>query len=393
MTKRLLLDLGKYLLAAALLTWVVYSNWAPSPAKAVAALGASTVGLSASPVGNGPLLAAALAFPDRAQPRGLGYVWQQHVVEGRPIHTGYLAAGFAVYALAVLLTLLRWHLLVRALDLPLRLVDALRYGLIGIFFNTFLPGAVGGDIIKAAALARTQTRRTAAVATVLMDRVLGLLALVWFVAVVGGIFWLQGSLGSTITLIVFAAIAVVAGTTTLWLALGFFPERLAEGCAERLTRLPLAGGPASELFRAVWLYRSRPRSIAAVMLLSGIGHTGFIVAFFCCAQALWSPGLGRIPSLADHFVLVPLGNVMQALIPTPGGAGGGEWGFAALYVLFHASEACGVLGSLVQRLFSWVLGIIGYAIYVWTKPAASTETPVEAPETAEERTLIGTGVA
>ena len=84
--------------------------------------------------------------------KGLGYVWQTHVVEGKPIHLGYLLAAAALYLAATLLTFFRWYLLVRAVSLPFRLVDALRLGLVGLFFNTFLPGSVGGDIIKAAAL-------------------------------------------------------------------------------------------------------------------------------------------------------------------------------------------------------------------------------------------------
>src|SRR5262249_54885324 len=140
----------------------------------------------------GPLAAAASAVPDRIEPRGLGYVWKRHVVERQPIHVGFLAIAILLYASAVVTTFLRWFLLVRALDLPLSLRNAMRYGLIGLFFSSFLPGSVGGDIIKGAVLARGQSRRTAAFATVLMDRGIALWALVWFVAALGSIFWLAG---------------------------------------------------------------------------------------------------------------------------------------------------------------------------------------------------------
>src|SRR5262249_30701297 len=109
-------------------------------------MAASTVGLCATP--NGPLLAAASCYPGRTEPKGLGYVWQRHVTKGQAIAVSFLLAGLALYVTAVGITLFRWYLLVRALDLPLTIRDALRYGFIGIFFNTFLPGAVGGDIIK-----------------------------------------------------------------------------------------------------------------------------------------------------------------------------------------------------------------------------------------------------
>ena len=99
-----------------------------------------------------------------------------------PLNGHYFAIAFLIFTAAMVLTLLRWYVLVRALDLPFRMRDALRLGMVGFFFNTFMPGSVGGDIIKAAALAVGQSRRTVAVATVIMDRVIALWALVWFVA-------------------------------------------------------------------------------------------------------------------------------------------------------------------------------------------------------------------
>ena len=394
MNKRTLLDLAKYVLAVGLLAWVVKANWSPPPTKASAALGASTAGLCAAPAGYGPLLAASAAVPGRLDSHGLGYVYERHVVQGQPIRGGYLLLGFAIYSLAAGLTLVRWYLLVRALDLSLTLRDAFRFGLIGIFFNTFLPGAVGGDIIKAAVLARGQRRRTAAVATVIMDRLIALWALVWFVALLGGLFWLLGLLegpaAAVASYIVGGALVVVGVSAAGWLLMGLLPDWRAERFAGRLGQLPLLGGSASEFWRAAWMYRQRQASVAVALGLTWVGQVGFVTAFFCCASALWSPELGPMPTLIQHFLLVPIGLVMQALVPTPGGAGGGEWGFAALYVLFRAAEANGVLGSLVQRVFSWVLGVVGYLVYLWTKPglpvgqASPTDEPLPAPEEEHE---------
>src|SRR4051794_27711235 len=100
----------------------------------------------------------------------------------------------------------------------------------------------------------------------------------------------------------------------------------------------------------MWRYRKRSKAVFGVMALSGAGDVGLVGSFWCCARALWDAPLGPIPSLTEHFLLVPIGMVMQAVIPTPGGAGAGEWGYAALYVLFRAGEANGVLGSLLQRV-------------------------------------------
>src|SRR5262249_51185960 len=152
-----------YAVALGLLGFVIWRNWAP------------------------------------ASGQGLADLWQKHVVEGQPVHYGYLGLAFVFCVASVLLTFIRWYVLVRAQDLPFTIPDAVRLGAVGFFFNTFLPGAVGGDIIKAAFLAREQSRRTTAVATVIMDRAIALWALFWFVGLLGLVFGFAGLLPPTLT--------------------------------------------------------------------------------------------------------------------------------------------------------------------------------------------------
>src|SRR4051812_4742038 len=81
----------------------------------------------------------------------LGFtIWKNRVqmreVLGRQLDLRFFALGFAIYMTAMLLTFFRWFVLVRALELPFRLRDAIRLGFIGNFFNLVIPGAVGGDL-------------------------------------------------------------------------------------------------------------------------------------------------------------------------------------------------------------------------------------------------------
>ena len=54
-------------------------------------------------------------------------------------------------------------------------------------FNLVIPGGVGGDLIKASYLVRMRIRRTQAVASMVIDRILGLLALFILAAIAGAI--------------------------------------------------------------------------------------------------------------------------------------------------------------------------------------------------------------
>src|SRR5262249_43203441 len=218
--------------------------------------------------------------------RGLAYVWRRHVVEGEAIHAGFLGLAVLFGFAAILLTFVRWYYLVRAQDLPFTIPDALRLGFIGFFFNSVMPGSVGGDVIKAAFLAREKRdRKTIAVATVIMDRIIALWALVWFVAISGAIFWASGLLDGAgaehSLLIVKAALAIVAVSFTAWMLLGLLPAWRAEKFAGRLTRIPKLGHSLAEFWRAVWMYRCRQTTIAVTMLISWIGHVGFVFFFYC----------------------------------------------------------------------------------------------------------------
>jgi uncharacterized protein (TIRG00374 family) len=345
--KRILGNVLKCSLALGVMSYVVWSNWQPN------------------------------------SPHGLASVWQRHVVRGEPIRLGYLALALVAGQVGILITFLRWYVLVRAAGLPFRLRDALRLGSLGFFLSTFLPGSVGGDVIKAAFLARQQSRRTAAVATVIMDRAIALWALVWFVALSGSAFWLGGLLrgpgAAACGVVTVAAWAVVVVAWLGWAPLGLMGEPAAERFARRLARLPRVGATAVEFWRALWAYRRRPRSVYTVLALAWAANVAFVLLFYFSVLALWDPSSGQtIPSLGEHFLIVPVGLVIQTVPLFPGGAGVGEFGFGKLYEWLGCSVACGVLGSLMQRVVSWVLAGLAYLLYARLRtPTESVATPAE----------------
>jgi uncharacterized membrane protein YbhN (UPF0104 family) len=337
--KQLVVTALKYGLGLGLLAWVVWQYWRPSDGS--------------------PGLADAL---------------------DRPIHLGpFLLAGCFALA-AILLTFVRWFVLVRAQGLPFTLQNAVRLGFLGLFWNTLVPGSIGGDVVKAAFIARQQDRRTVAVATVLIDRLVGLCGLFWVVALLGGICWAGGWLDAlaatpeavaNLETIVGGACLLSACSVAFWLLLGFLPPRRAEIFAGRLTKIPKVGGSLAELWRAVWMYRCRGRSVGLAMLLALVGHVGFVLTFFFAARTL-SPA-DTMPSVGAHFLIVPVGMVIQAGFPAPGGVGGGEYAFGQLYHLVGFPAPGGVLASLAQRVITWMLALIGYLVYLRMRPALRPE--------------------
>jgi uncharacterized membrane protein YbhN (UPF0104 family) len=304
--------------------------------------------------------------------KGLGSLWEKHVVHGEPVHYHALALAAVACLTGVLLTFVRWYVLVRAQDLPFTLGNALRLGLIGFSLNSLLPGSVGGDIIKAAFVAREQHRRTVAVSTVLIDRAIGLWGLGWLVVLSGGLFWWSGDLArspaaAALQTILLTVGGLIGASVLVWLLLGFLPARRAERFARRLRGIPKVGHSVAEFWWAIWIYRSKGGSVLLALLLALVGHVCFVLTFYFAA--LTCMDAGRIPPLPDHFLGVPIGMAIQAGVPTPGGVGGGEWAFGWVYEQLHAEPDGGVFGSLSQRVIMLGLALVGYLVYLQMKPS------------------------
>ena len=113
---------------------------------------------------------------------------QYQQFKNRPKNWPLLLAAMVVVFCAVALTFVRWYLLVRAL-LRFRILDAFRLGFLGYLFNFVSVGSVGGDLFKAFFIAREQPgRRAEAVATVMVDRVVGYA----LVLLTSAVIWLVG---------------------------------------------------------------------------------------------------------------------------------------------------------------------------------------------------------
>jgi hypothetical protein len=171
----------------------------------------------------------------------------------REINKRLFALSFGVYLAALVLTFFRWYLLVRALDLPFRFRDALRLGFIGNVFNLVIPGAVGGDVIKGAFLCREQSRKTQAVASMVIDRLVGLIGL-FLLAGLSGIGAWSGANTEVRTLISLTWIAAIGGL--IGLAVLFTPT-LYQPMLLVLSRNRRLATMLEELVKMASAYRAR----------------------------------------------------------------------------------------------------------------------------------------
>lgn len=287
----------------------------------------------------------------------------------------YLILGWAAALAAVCLTFVRWYLLVRALDLPFSLKDAFRLGFIGFFLNFFTVGVVGGDALKAIFLANQVPRhRTEAVASVVIDRVIGLFAL--FLLTTGAILF-TNTLSHEGEGARMQAVRVVCGWAMGLAGLGCFgivalqfARRSTPLLQRTLFRLPGVGAVLQRLHLAAVTYQHRQGIIYIAIAMSLGVHTLNAVAIYFIATGL----PGDTLSLAEHVVLVPMAMVAGSL-PLPGGLGSFEWALDFLYRGLSSSTAPienGLIIALGYRVATIVIAAIGVVFYFASKREIKT---------------------
>lgn len=267
----------------------------------------------------------------------------------RHVAWGPMLAALAVMALPPLLIGVRWLILLRAAGIRVPLWTGLRLHYLGLFFNTFMPGGTGGDIIKAIAVTRHTEHKAEAVSMILVDRVLGLVV-VLLLPLMTLAFAPTAMAGVTRT-ISFGLLALMAG------ALLFFSRwfRALLRWETILRRLP-----GAHLWQrvdgAVYALRNRKRALLLVLALSFVLQLIAIFAIHIAGRAL---GVERA-TFRDYLIFVPVGFLANALPISFGGIGLME---GALLKLFSAAgvatAAQGFMIGVAVRLLMVVWALPG----------------------------------
>jgi uncharacterized protein (TIRG00374 family) len=279
-----------------------------------------------------------------------------------PKHWDLLAAAWACCTLAVGITFVRWWYLVRALDVPWPLADAIRMGFWGFLFNLLPLGIVGGDLVKAVMFGHEQPQhRAKGVASVLVDRVIGLylLFLVATAAILLTGFW---RIDNHEIWIVCQVTFILTAVSTVGLAAVLGPDLFVSRAIRASGRIPRIGPPLQSLLDAVRLYKHKPLVLFLSSLMSIGVHCSFAVGLYLIACGL----PGNHLTLADHFVVIPVSNV-AGVLPLP--AGPFEAVLDSLYTVVPVAgppivAGQGLVVALIYRLITLLIAAFGIPYYL-----------------------------
>lgn len=293
----------------------------------------------------------------------------------RGVDRGYLACAFLLIGGGFFLAAYRWYALLHHIKVPLSLAVVVRLALIGQFFNLFVPGGVGGDLIKMFYLKKDAKDRFAEAAlTVLLDRIFGLLGLLFVALLAIG---LNPSMlrderpeMRAIQFVVVAAALGGLGVSLLFLlwpllgkafgskkgAISFVPEKVLR-IVERVAQ-------------AFSILRASPKAVVQLLFLAMVGHL-----LATLATILIGFGVGGVEkvSLSAYLLITQLSNLVAAVPLTPGGLGGRDLAMSFLLGLCGATNTAQGGIPLVTTALLIVWSALGGLALLWEKRAGTAE--------------------
>jgi glycosyltransferase 2 family protein len=232
----------------------------------------------------------------------------------------WIATGVFAYLIVEAAAALRWMILLRVQKIHLSFPRVSGLFLIGMFYNQFLPGGTGGDIVKSYLLLKETDKKAGALLAVVFDRLIGLVALVTItVALVALRFdWLWNTpvtvqsgvtprqllvlllflLGSSLTALV--ASFVISGFNLFHWLPHKFPGR------EKLIEI----SAAYHLYARHWI------ATFFAFITSLVAHLATFSTFLCVAYAF-----GAAVSVIDFFAVLPIERTITALPVSFAGVG------------------------------------------------------------------------
>lgn len=264
---------------------------------------------------------------------------------------GWLVLAIAAYASTQFVAVWRWGRLLDAQHIGVERKTLTESMWVSLFFNNFLPSNIGGDVVRIADTAAAAGSKTLATTVVLVDRCLGLIALV-----------LVAALG---TLLASLAGIAVPGARWLWMASAAglaiaipviaIPNSVAHLLAPlRALNRPWVTERTQKLEDAVYRFRAAPSALAGAFVGAVVVQIIIVAFYLLTAQGLSVP----LPVFLGA-VLIPVSLALQMAPVSINGFGVREAVFAFFFRRFGLPTDAAVALSLVSTGMVMGLSLVG----------------------------------
>jgi len=285
-------------------------------------------------------------------------------------HWPWMIGAFALTLPPILMCMARWKLILDAQGMRIGWQRTNTIFFIGLFFNSFMIGSTGGDLMKAYYAAReTQHKKIEAVTSILVDRVIGLLTLALVVAVM--IVWKWDFFNAHDATRNVALPALVVSVAVCVGGVLAFSVHIFEKLPwlRRWQTQPVIGkvmAMAERVYNAFFVCRAKPRVLGLTLLYSVILQFLFVVV-----AAVVGTSLGIESPFVNYLAISPLIGLVSAIPVTPGGMGVREGLSALLWSTLGVSMDKAILLAFLPFVFLVLWGLPGGLLFLFHRGGES----------------------
>lgn len=283
--------------------------------------------------------------------------WYKIINSFRDINYFYLLIVIFISFPLILVSCLKWQILLKSKNLNISLSRLIGLYLVGYFFNNIIPiGFLGGDFIRIYETARQTKNTPDSLAAVFMERILGIVALIVF-SIFSIILKLQLFLKNPIVLLILLCIIFIL-VIFIWII--FSPRIL--NFIKNIIKINLLKNIFKKLddwVIAINQYKIEKRAIFYSLIYSIIYN---LLAIFNVYFSFIT--FNYKPNLLDVFVVVPLTLLIVLSAPiTSAGLGLFENANVYFFTLVGVMSSTSALVALLLRAKVILLGLIGGIVY------------------------------
>lgn len=283
------------------------------------------------------------------------------------MNLGIFTLTLSIFVIGQIIVAFRWWLLLRTQSIFISLAAAVRLNFLGWFYNNFMPGSVGGDLLRAWYVTKHTEKRFEAALSVFVDRIIGLLSTLVIAAFFYIIFLRNQTETVTFTgpggslkviveykWIILSVIAILAAISG-----GMLFHRRGRVLLQKVwINIRIHGLSAfNKLKNAVFFYASSPITIFATFVLTVFLQIMVITSFWFLGKNLGIP-----ISLKYYYVFFTLTWVLGALPVSVGGAVVVEGTLAYLFIRYAGVQEESAFALVMCQRIVWILASLPGAV-------------------------------
>ena len=271
-----------------------------------------------------------------------------------------LLLAFLLHPVGLLISACRWQILLKARGAVIRLPVLFASYFVGMFFNNFLPSTIGGDVYRAYDSWRLGQSKSNAAAVVLIDRLLGVVALAIFAFMA---LYFERRFSNLIPNLSFWVALCLLGLATVVLFIFFTPSpliRLIEKTTQSLKGK--TGEKIKAIIDAFLAFRGEQTTLLYAMILSFLLQINVVVHYYLIGLAM-----NFDISLLSYFLIIPVVTIILMLPISINGIGVREGLFALFFSGYGIAKTDTIAFVWIGFAMVLVQSILGGVLYTLRK--------------------------